>query len=115
MSLSLTIRAAIGAGATNPNILSGTDIEFLGAPAVLTILGNGDIAGMSASLRYTVNGTPVNPIPTSTINAASTVGNVKADEDLLIADLALPAGARLVMPLTNPGAASLFTMRFLLR
>lgn len=106
----LSLRTAIGAAATIANNLAGTDIEFPSGAAALTILGNGDIVGMTHSFRFTVpsNGGPVpmNPIPTSRLNLASTVGTVKADEDLIVSRLPIPAGARLVHTITNPGAAS---------
>lgn len=110
----LTIRSAIGAAATIPNLLSGTDFEWLSFATAMTILANGDIAGMTLALRYTPStGTPVNPVPTSTINVGSTIGNVKADEDLVVPQLPVPAGSRLVMAITNPGAASNVTVRML--
>lgn len=113
--MTLSIRSAIGAATTIANILSGTDIEWLSFATAMTILANGDIAGMTLSLRYTPpSGVPQNPIPTSAINAASTVGNVKADEDLLAPQLAIPAGSRLIVAVVNPGAASNFTTRFIL-
>ncbi len=114
MKSSLTIRSAIGAGATIANLLTGTDFEFMSGAQVMSILGNGDIVGMNHQLRYTVNGTPINPIPPSALNLGSTVGTVKADEDLIIAGLALPAQSRLVHAITNPGAASNVTMRYML-
>lgn len=106
----LSLRTAIGAAATIANNLAGTDIEFPSGPALLTVLGNGDIVGMTHSLRYTTPGAggpvPINPIPTSRLNLASTVGTIKADEDLIVSRLPIPAGSRLVHTVTNPGAAS---------
>jgi hypothetical protein len=112
--ISLTIRTVIGAAATNTNALSGTDLEFLGQGGVLSIWGNGDIVGMTHSLRYSLSGTPVNPVPTSALRLASTVGDIKTDEDLLVARLAIPPGSRLVHQVTNPGAASNFNFQYLL-
>lgn len=106
--LSLTV--PIGAGATVANALAGTDIEFPSGASFLTLLGNGDIVGMSHSFRFTVPSQggpiPLNPIPTSRLNLASTVGTVKADEDLIVSRLPIPAGSRLVHQIVNPGAAS---------
>jgi hypothetical protein len=110
--IGLTIRSPIGAAGVIANILTGTDLEYVTGGGVLTIWGNGDIAGMTHSLRFTLMGTPQNPIPTSTLNAASTVGNVKADEDLIVARLPIPPGSRLVHVVSNPGAASNVTLRY---
>lgn len=106
----ISLVVPVGAAATVANALAGTDIEFPSGASALTILGNADIVGMTHSFRFTVpsNGGPVpmNPIPTSRLNLASTVGTVKADEDLIVSRLPIPAGSRLVHTITNPGAAS---------
>ena len=108
----LRIRQAIGAAATISNVLSGTDFEMFGGPHNLTIWANGDIAGMTASLRYTpADGVARNPMPTSSINIAETAGEVDMQRDFL-ATFPIPANARLVLAATNPGAASNVTFVF---
>lgn len=116
MAISFSTRQAIGAATTLANILTGTPIAFIGAPAVMTLLMNGDIAGMTTTLNVFTGGNPaLQPLPASAMNAASTVGNVKADEDLLLPDQPIPGQTALVQSVTNPGAASNFTARYLLR
>jgi hypothetical protein len=110
--LSLRIRSAIGAAATIANLLSGTDIEFVGQGGVLSIWGNGDIAGMTHQLRYSLSGTPINPVPTSGLQTATTPGAVKLDEDAVITRYPIPPGSRLVHAVTNPGAASNITFQY---
>lgn len=103
---SVPIRAAIGAGATVANALAGNPIEYFGEARKLTIYGNADIAGMSMSLLFNRAGEADVPIPPgSSLGVASTVGKVKTNEDF-IGQFPVPAGSRLVLGVTNPGAAS---------
>ncbi len=107
-----TIRTAIGAAATLPNILAGRAFEFFGEAGVLTIYGNGDIAGMSLSLTA-FRGSRVGEahIPAgSGLGIASTAGKIKTNEDF-IGQYAIPAGSRLILSVTNPGAASNITFQ----
>lgn len=106
---STPIRAAIGAAATVPNALAGTALEYFGQAATLSLYGNADIAGMSMSLSFNRGGDSDLPIPPgSSLGVASTVGKVKTNEDF-IGQWAVPAGSRLVLSVTNPGAASNYT------
>jgi hypothetical protein len=99
-------RASIGAGATVPNVLTGTALEYFTGANVLTIYGNGDITGMSFSLTFNMGGKSEVPLPPgNSLGVASTAGKIKTNEDFLI-QTPVPAGARLVLSVTNPGAAS---------
>lgn len=103
------IRQAIGAAATVANALAGNPLEYVGEARNLTIYGNGDIAGMNMSLLFNRGGDSEVPIPPgSALGIGSTVGKVKTNEDF-IGQFAVPAGTRLVLSVTNPGAASNFT------
>lgn len=103
---STPIRVAIGAAATIPNVLAGTALEYFGQAATLSLYGSADIAGMSMSLSFNRGGDSDLPVPPgSSIGLASTVGKVKVNEDF-IGQWAVPAGSRLVLSVTNPGAAS---------
>jgi hypothetical protein len=108
---STTIRTAIGAASTVLNALAGNALEYFSRPSVLTIYGNADIAGMNMALTFNEGGDSQVPIPPgSSIGLASTPGKIKVNEDFLI-QVPVPAGARLVLGVTNPGAASNFTFQ----
>lgn len=112
MPLSLTVRSAIGAAATIANVLSGLAIEYQGSAVVLTVYGNGDIAGMTQSLfGHRGDASDLYIPPASGLGVASTVGKVKVNEDF-IGQFPLPAGTRLVHSVTNPGAASNITIQY---
>lgn len=107
MGYSYPVRVPIGAAATIGNVLAGTPPEYMGDDVALDIYGSADIAGMSLSLmsyRGSAPGAALIP-PGSSIGIASTVGKVKTNEDF-IATVTVPAGSRLVLSATNPGAAS---------
>lgn len=104
-------RGAIGAGATVQNALQGTALEYFSKASVLTIYGNADIAGMSFALSFNMGGDSQVPIPFgSSLGVASTPGKIKTNEDFLI-QVPVPMGARLVLQVINPGAASNFTFQ----
>lgn len=111
MGMARHIRAAIGAGATVANALAGDPIEYQPEPGVVSIYGNGDIAGMSIALsaNYGKRGVTLIP-PGSSLGVGSTVGNVKSNEDF-IGQFPVDAGARLVLSVTNPGAASNYSFK----
>lgn len=104
--ISITVRAAIGAGVTISNNLQGTAIEYQGKAISLTLYGNGDIAGMNHTLfGHQGESTQVFIPPGAGLGIASTVGKIKTNEDF-IGQWAIPGGSRLVHAITNPGAAS---------
>ena len=107
MGYTLSLSTAVGGGATVANALAGTAIEYMGEDAMLDIYANGDITGMSFALTGYKGSSPGEAlIPAgSSLFVASTVGKVKINEDF-IASVPIPGGTRLVLPITNPGAAS---------
>ena len=105
MAVHLTLRTPIGAAGSIANNINGTAIDVIGVPSILTMFGNGEIVGMSHTLNMFVGGRASTPIPTSALPLASTPGAIKKDEDF-IARIPVPAGARIVHNITNPGAAS---------
>lgn len=107
MPFSLSLRTSIGASGTNTNVLSGSALEFLNQAVVLTILANMDGAATgSHSLTMNLAATPIAPIPLSALNEASTAGTLKQDEDLVLSNFPVPAGARLVQAVSNSDAAN---------
>jgi hypothetical protein len=99
-------RSAIGAAASVLNVLSGTSLEYFSKASVLTIYGNADITGMTFSLSFNMGGDSQVPVPVgSSLGVASTPGKIKTNEDFLI-QVPVPAGARLVLGVVNPGGAS---------
>ncbi len=112
MGYSFPLRVAAPAGAT-PNILAGTAIEYMGDDIMLDVYGNGEITGIVAALTGFKGSEPgMQYIPTgSVLGLASTPGKVKTNEDF-IANLSIPGGTRLVLPLSNGGAASFVDFLF---
>jgi len=107
MSQTLNVmESSIAANVTNPNILSGTTIEWQGKAAVLTLYGNADAVGITHTL-FMNDGTSVLTIvpPNSGLGAASTVGKIKINEDFIL-QYPIPAGMRLVHSVTNTTAGA---------
>lgn len=74
---------------------------------MLDIYAGAVIAGMSwalTSYRGSDPGAALIPVG-SAVGVESTAGLVKTNENF-VASVSIPAGSRLVLPLTNPGAAS---------
>jgi hypothetical protein len=97
----------IATGTTNPNILSGQPIQYWGKAGVLTVYGNGDAAGLLASMNTNDGQDNKQVIPNgASLGAASTAGKVKTNEDFL-GQFAIPAGVQLSMSVTNPTLANI--------
>ncbi len=98
---------AIAAGAT-VNAFLGRPVEFLGVPCVMRLMLAADAAGVEAQLLINVGGTQLVPLAAgSSVNVSSAAGaGPKQDEDIVADSIAIPAGARLQLNLTNTGAAS---------
>lgn len=103
----------IGAAGAVANALAGTAIEYMGDDVMLDIYGDADIVGMTFSLTAFRGAEPGEQlIPTgSGLALASTPGLVKSNENFL-ASVSIRGGSRLVMPVSNPGAASFFNFLF---
>lgn len=100
------VSAAIGAGAT-VNLFAGRPIEFLGQPSNVTLLANGDAAGLTGQVLINVGGNQSAPVAAGTpLNTAAAAGQgPKNDEDVL-ATFAVPSGARLQFNVTATGATT---------
>lgn len=113
----VTVGAAvsIGAGAT-VNVALGTLLEFIGVPSVLNLWVTADSIAtpttpLTAQLLVNVGATQIVPIAAgSSINAAAVAGKGPVlDEDQLAANIALPAGARVQLNVSNPTAGAVVT------
>ena len=98
---------SIAAGAT-VNAFLGRPTEFIGIPSVMRLMLAADAAGVQAQLLINVGGTQLAPLAAgSSVNVASTAGaGPKQDEDIVCDNVAIPAGARLQLNLTNTGGAT---------
>ena len=106
MPQSTPISVAIAAATTIPNVLAGTALEYFGEPAMLTLYAGARIVGMTMSLSFNRGGDSDLPLPPgSFINLESTVGALKTNESF-VGQFPVPRGSRLVLSVTNPGAAS---------
>lgn len=98
---------SISPGATI-NLFLGRPIEFIGVPSVARILLVADAAGLTAQMLINIGGDQRVPLAAGTsVPVASVVGaGPKDDEDTVIPQAPLPAGARVQLNVTNPGAAA---------
>lgn len=103
------VSASVAAGATT-NLALGRPIEFVGVASRLQLFIVADAALQTVQLLLNVGGTQLAPVAAgSPVNVASVAGaGPKLDEDL-IADVAVPAGARLQLNLTNGAAAAVIS------
>jgi hypothetical protein len=107
MSFHFGVRTSVPATSNVANVLSGSAIEFLQQAIVLTIMANMDGGGFgNHTLTVNLAAAPLTPIPSSALNAASSAGTVKADEDLVLSAFPIPAGGRLVHFVSNSDAAA---------
>lgn len=106
MALYQRISYVIPAGGLLANALSGQGVEFIGRASLISVGGVADVAGDTIALNYTVGGDSKILIPAgSALNGAAAAGQgPKRDEDELIADYPVPAGAHLVLPVTGTAA-----------
>jgi hypothetical protein len=92
---------------TNPNILAGSPIQYIGKAGVLTIYGNGDAAGLQWNLTTNDGQQNLQIVPQgSSLGVASTAGKVKTNEDF-IGQFAIPGGVQLALAVTNPTGAAI--------
>lgn len=103
--------ASIAAGATT-NVVLGTLLEFIGVPSILNLWATSDAVAatiMTMQLLVNVGATQIVPIAAATpVNIASAAGlGPKLDEDQVAANIALPAGARVQLNVTNPAAGAI--------
>lgn len=101
---------SVGAGAT-VNVALGTLLEYQGVPAVMNLWATSDAVAatpMSAQLLVNVGANQIVPVAAgSPVNIASAAGlGPKLDEDQMAANVALPAGSRVQLNVTNPAAGA---------
>lgn len=101
---------SVGAGATT-NLFLGRPIEFIGVPSVARLLMASDGPLQSVQWLINVGGAQLVPVAAgTTINVASAAGaGPKDDEDQLATNVAIPAGARNQLNVTNGGAGAVIT------
>ncbi len=96
------------------NVFTGRPIEFIGQPSVARLLAVADASGLNFSWLINVGGVQSAPIaPSTPINTAAAAGQgPKDDEDTMASGVALPAGARSQLNVTNTtGSAIVFRYR----
>lgn len=104
---------SVAAGAT-VNVFLGRPVEFLGVPTMMRLLMASDpvLAGLNLTAQLLINVGAAQSVPLAAgapinANAAGVFGlGPKDDEDTLIPQVAIPAGARLQLNVTNPGAGA---------
>jgi hypothetical protein len=107
---------SIAASATT-NVALGTLLEFQGVPAVLNLWATSDAAAatiMTVQLLVNVGATQIVPIASGTpVNIAASAGlGPKLDEDQIAASIALPAGSRVQLNVTNPLSSGAVVFRW---
>lgn len=101
MGYSYTTAYTEPAGGAIANQLSGSPVEYMGGPTVITLYGSADAAGDTFAITgYTGSEPGMAIVPVSPIPVASTAGAVKTNENF-IGQFAIPANTRLVMPVTG--------------
>lgn len=97
----------LAAGAT-VDAFTGHPIEFIGSASVARLLLTADAAGVIAQWVVNVGGNQMVPLAANqSVNVASVAGaGPKDDEDTVVNQQPIPAGARSSLLLTNTGAAS---------
>lgn len=109
----VTVGTSVSVGATSTvNVALGTLVEFIGAPSVLNLWATSDSVAatpITAQLLVNVGATQIVPIASGTpVNIAAAAGlGPKLDEDQLAANVALPAGARVQLNISNPAAGAI--------
>lgn len=90
------------------NVLIGRPTEFIGVASVERLLLASDASGQQAQLLINVGSVQVVPLAAGTpINVASTAGaGPKDDEDTYCPQVAVPAGARQQLNITNTTAGA---------
>lgn len=90
------------------NVFVGRPVEFVGVASVMRLLLIADAAAQQAQLLINVGGSQIVPLAAGTpINVASAAGaGPKDDEDTMVPSVAVPAGARQQLNITNTTAGA---------
>ena len=115
MALTQRINYSQAASVTTPNVLSGQGVEYIGKASLLDLFGAAFLAAANdtISLAYTVGGDSKVMVPAGSglnVNAAGP----QTLNDGLLNDYPVPAGAHLVLAVTNDATAGTHTGRFML-
>lgn len=91
------------------NVFAGRPIEFIGAPSVARLLAIADAIGVQIQWLINVGGQQLVPIAAGTsLNVSSAAGaGPKDDEDTYATNVAIPAGARSQLNITNTTGAAI--------
>lgn len=102
------LQVSIPANSTT-NVFLGRPIEFIGVPSVGRLLLIGDAIGLQAQWLINVGGQQLVPIAASTpVNTSAAAGQgPKDDEDTMATNVAIPAGARNQLNITNTTGAAI--------
>jgi hypothetical protein len=106
------VQASIPANST-VNVFLGRPIEFIGTPSVARLLAIADAIGMQIQWLINVGGSQLVPVAAGTsLNVAAAAGQgPKDDEDTMATNVAIPAGARNQLNITNTTGAAII-MRY---
>ncbi len=94
----------VAAGLVNPNVLAGSQFEFLGAPSRVQIYGQEDTSGTNGVAEVEVFFGQELELSQSRLNGRDGV-DVRVPDDLLIDDIGA-AGDRLVVRLVETGGVN---------
>jgi hypothetical protein len=104
------VQSSVAANST-ANIFLGRPIEFIGVASVARLLAIADAIGLQIQWLINVGGVQLVPIAAgTTLNTSAAAGQgPKDDEDTLATNVAIPAGARNQLNITNTTGASINT------
>lgn len=94
-------QTVLGAGATNANVLSGSNVEFINGPALVSLYASATVVGNSITFQ---NGSAATFVDDSAANVASAAGIVRKDTDGMCEQV-LVNGAHLILKLFDSGGA----------
>jgi len=94
---------------TTTNVFLGRPIEFIGVASVARLLAVADAIGVNFQWLINVGGVQLAPIAAGTTANVSSVAGAgpKDDEDTVASGVAIPAGARSQLNVTNTTAAAI--------
>lgn len=116
MRLGQTIRYSQAASTTTPNLLNGTNLQYVGLATKLSIWAAAFLAASFDSFSLAIARGPefITLVPAGTAINVNAAGPQQLND--LIAEFAIPAGANLVLALVSDATAATHTgaFRFLL-
>lgn len=116
MRLGQTVRYSQAASVTTPNLLNGTNLQYVGLATKLTIWAAAFLAASFDSFSLAIARGPefITLVPAGTAVNVNAAGPQQLND--LIGEFAIPAGANLVLALVSDATAATHTgaFRFLL-